>query len=142
MIQDDFFGPSVLIALGFANYELDVDSSTPLSLTSTRYKGMFLGIRGTMPVSDDRRWNLGASLKYFFKSDLTESPQDSGGSSNTITQFSLIGYYQQNTRMRFTGSLDFSLFSSRFDGGGSRTFQATDASQKFTTLSGGVEYLF
>ncbi len=142
MVQDDFFGPSILVSLGFANYKLDVDSSSPLTFNSTSYNGMFLGLKGTMPVTDDKKWNLGASLKYFITSKLSESPQSSGSSSNTITQFSILGFYQKNTKLRFTGSLDFSLFSSRFGGGGSRPDPATDASQKYTTLLGGIEYLF
>ena len=142
MIQDDFFGPSVLMSLGYASYGLDVDSSTPLSLTATRYTGLFLGIKGTLPVSDDKRWNAGGALKYFLTSNLSESPENSGSSDNTMTKFSILGFYQQNTKLRFTGSLDFSLFSTKFSGTGTHSDPATDASQKFTTLSGGIEYLF
>lgn len=141
MIQDDFFGPSVLLSLGYASYELDVDSSNPLTLTSTKYSGFFFGLKGTVPVSDDKRWNLGGELRYFLSTNLSESPRSSGGNDNTMTKFSIIGYYQQNTRMRFVGSLDFSLFSTKFDGTAS-TDDAIDASQKFTTLNGGIEYLF
>jgi hypothetical protein len=136
MIQDDFFGPSVLFSLGFANYELNVDSSSPQSLPATRYKGMFVGLRGSMPVSDDKRWNLGAGLKYFIDSRVSTEPATSGDKS-TITQFSLLGFYQQNTHLRFVGTLEFSLFSSTFDGS-----SPSDISQKYTTLTGGIEYLF
>lgn len=142
MIQDDFFGPSVLLSLGYASYGLDVDSSTPLALTATTYSGLFFGIKGTVPLTDDKRWNLGGALQYFLKSDLSESPQDSGSNDNTMTRFSILGFYQQNTKLRFTGSLDFSLFSTKFSGTGTHTFPATDASQRFTTLTGGIEYLF
>ncbi|MES2768533.1 MAG: hypothetical protein V4596_05240 [Bdellovibrionota bacterium] len=141
MIQDDFFGPSILLSLGFASYSLDVDSSTPITLSSTKYSGFFFGLKGTVPVSDDKKWNMGGSLQYFLKSDLSESPEDSGSSDNTMTRFSILGFYQQNTKLRFTGSLDFSLFSTKFSGGADAS-DAIDASQKFTTLTGGVEYLF
>jgi hypothetical protein len=142
MVQDDFFGPSILLSLGYASYGLDVDSSNPLSFTSTRYTGFFFGLRGTVPVTEDRKWNLGGALQYFLKSDLSEEPESSGSSDNTMTKFSLLGFYQQNTRLRFTGSLDFSLFSTKFGGGGTRPDNAIDASEKFTTLTGGIEYLF
>lgn len=142
MIQDDFFGPSVLLSLGYASYGLDVDSSSDVALTSTTYSGLFFGIKGTVPISLDRKWNLGGGLQYFLKSDLSESPQNSGSNDNTMTRFQILGYYQQNTRMRFTGSLDFSLFSTKFSGTGTHSEPATDASQKFTTLNGGIEYLF
>jgi hypothetical protein len=142
MIQDDFFGPSILASLGYASYGLDVDSSSPLSFTSTNYSGFFLGLKGTVPVTDDKKWNLGGALQYFLKSDLKESPKNSGGNDNTMTKFSILGYYQQNTRLRLVGSLEFSLFSTKFSGGGTRPDNAVDASQKFTTLNGGIEYLF
>ncbi len=142
LIQDDFFGPSVLLSLGYGSYGLDVDSSSPLGLTSTRYKGFFLGIKGLMPVSDDQRWNAGVGLQYFLKSDLSESPQGSGSPDNTITRFSLLGFYQKNSRLRFTGALDFSLYSTSFSGSGTRPDPADDASQKYTVLRGGIEYLF
>lgn len=142
MIQDDFFGPSILLSLGYASYGLDVDSTSPLAFTSTRYTGFFFGLRGTVPVTDDRKWNMGGALQYFLKSDLSEDPKSSGASDNMITKFSLLGFYQQNTRLRFTGSLDFSLFSTKFGGGGNRPDNAIDASEKFTTLTGGIEYLF
>jgi hypothetical protein len=32
LIQDDFFGPSVLLSLGYGSYGLDVDSSSPLGI--------------------------------------------------------------------------------------------------------------
>lgn len=138
MIQDDFFGPSVLLSLGYAKFGIDIDSATPTpALRSTQYSGLFFGVRGTVPVSLDQKWNLGGALKYFLKSDLTESPASSGGSDNTMTQFSILAHYQKNTRLRYVGSIDFSLFSSKFSGGDS-----TDTSQKFTILSGGIEYLF
>lgn len=142
LIQDDFFGPSILASLGFGSYGLDVDSSTPIGLTSTRYKGWFLGIKGTLPVSEDKRWNAGVSLQYFLKSDLTESPQGSSGPDNTITRFSLLGFYQQNSRLRLTGALDFALYSTDYSGQGSRPDPADTASQKYTVLRGGIEYLF
>lgn len=142
MVQDDFFGPSILLSLGYASYGLDVDSSNPTSFTSTRYTGFFLGLKGTLPVSDDKKWNLGGALQYFLKADLKEDPVSSGSSDNTLTKFSVLGFYQQNTKLRFTGTLDFSLYSTKFGGGGNRPDTAIDASEKFTTLSGGIEYLF
>ncbi len=140
MIQDDFFGPSILLSLGFASHGLDMDSSST-SLSSTRYTGFFFGIRGTVPVTDDKKWNLGGDLKFFLSSDLNESPTSSGSSDNTMTKFSIIGYYQQNTKLRFVGSLNFALFSSKFDGT-PQPNDSIDSSQKFTTLNGGIEYLF
>jgi hypothetical protein len=137
MIQDDFFGPSVLLSLGYANFGLDVDSSAAPSLPATNYSGFFFGVRGTVPVTDNKKWNLGGELKYFLKSDLSESPTSSGSSDNTMTKFSIVGFYQQNTKLRFIGSLDFSLFSSKFSGG-----TGSDTSQKFNNLNAGAEYLF
>lgn len=148
MIQDDFFGPSILLSLGYASYGMDVDTSTNASagasLTSTNYSGLFFGLKGTVPVTPDHKWNLGGSLKYFLKSDLSETPktQSSGGNDNTMTQFSIIGYYQKNTKLRFTASLDFSLFSTKYDSNGPHPHNAVDSSQKFTTLTGGAEILF
>lgn len=140
MIQDDFFGPSVLISLGYASFGLDMDSSST-SLSSTKYNGLFLGLRGTVPMTDNKKWNLGGELKYFLSSKLSESPRSSGSSDNTMTRFSIIGYYQQNTRLRFVGSLNFSLFSSKFDAPPTPN-DSIDSSQKFTTFNGGIEYLF
>ncbi len=148
MIQDDFFGPSILLSLGYASYGLDVDTSNNAgggaSLTSTNYSGLFFGIKGTVPVSANKKWNLGGSLKYFLRANLTESPaeQSSGSNDNTMTQFSIIGFYQKNTKLRFTTSLDFALFSTKFDNSGPHPTPAIDSSQKYTMLTGGIEFLF
>lgn len=142
LIAEDFFGPKINLKGGFATHNTFVDSSTPLGLNSTSYTGMVLGVGGSFPISPEVPYILGADLYFYLNSDLSESPQGSGGANNTINTFDFYLAYQMKQRLRLRGEILFDQFSSSFSGGGSRTDKATSSSQNMTTLMGGLEYMF
>lgn len=141
--NNDFFGPSIRIVLGFTNFSTFVDDTSPIALTTTKYSGFFAGLRGFVPLTDDRVWNLGATLDVFLGTSLRETPLSSGSAyDNTINRFSLYGIYQMSTRTRIKGGVEFSFFSTAFSGDGSRPIDASTSSQTASILNGGLEYLF
>jgi hypothetical protein len=145
LIRGDFFGPKVQIYSGFSSYSLFIDSSDPLGLTDMTYSGMSLGLKGSVPLTRDKRWVIGADLAMFLGPSLKENPNSSGKSSrNTINQFALFTHKRISERIRMRGSIDFSLYSTSFSGTGTRdnSETASSSSQKHTTLNFGVEYLF
>ncbi len=143
LLQNEFWGPSIQLLMGLSNYNLFVDNSSPLSITSTKYGGFFVELRGSVPVSDDRIWNLGAGLDVYLSTGLNESPQSSGDSStNTMNKYFLMGFYQMNVRTRIKTQIDFNFYSSSFSGAGTRVDPATSSSQRSTILFGGLEWLF
>lgn len=143
LLQNEFFGPSIQLLLGFSNFNTFVDASNPLSLTSTKYGGFLLELRGIVPVTDDRVWKIGAGLDIYLSTALNETPETSAANStNTMNKYFIFGTYELNTHMSIKGELDFNFFSSSFSGTGTRADPALSSSQRATTLFGGLEYMF
>ncbi len=145
LMTDEFFGPKLVFLGGYAVSTLYVDSSTPTVLTTMEYSGLELGIRGSLPISKKGIWSLGAELTLVLNPQLTERPVTSGDSSSSqINQFTFFGAYKMSEHMLLTGSLDFQLYSSSFSGSGTRSDgqSASSTSQTFSSLNGGIRYLF
>lgn len=141
--NNDFFGPSIQLVLGFSSYSSFVDDTNTSGLTSTKYSGFLTGVRGSVPLTDDKVWNLGATFDLFLGTSLRETPVTSGSKyDNTINRFSLFGFYQSSTRTRIKAGIEFSSFSTSFSGTGSAPVSATTTSQVSTIFNGGMEYLF
>ncbi len=127
--------PKVELLFGFAAYELFVDQSTPQGLTTKAYSGPKLGVAGSYPLGPDSPYSLGADLNLLFQSHLNETPSVSGSATNTATQFGIFGDKQLFINLKARMQVDFEIYTSSFSGGNS-------SSQKHTTLSAGVYYLF
>lgn len=129
--------PKVEVMGGFSNYEMYVDASNPVGLTTKNYNGMKFGLSGNYPLKEGSPFQVGAQMFFFFDADLNEDPGVSGKSDNTITQFG--AYVDKNLKINLKARfhLDFELYSSNFSGG-----TATSGSQKHTSLSAGIYYLF
>lgn len=127
--------PKVELLFGFSSYELFVDSSSPQGLTTKAYSGPKLGVSGSYPVGEGSPYSFGANLNFLFQSRLNETPNISGNGSNTATAFGTFVDKQLHMNLKARVQLDFEMYSSTFSGGAS-------ASQKHTTLSGGLYYLF
>ena len=141
LMYDDFFGPKAQALIGFSSYDTYLDSSSPTSFTSTKYSGISLGLRASLPVDDKKLWDMGVEMFYYLSTKLNERPISSGqSSSNKINTYSFFGNYKYNNNIRFTGALDFELFSTNFSGAGDR--EAEDLSQKSTSFNVGLKYLF
>lgn len=142
-LGSNVWGPKVEALFGYSTYRMYVDDSNPRGLTTMEYSGFKLGLDGSFPVTSDGLWHAGAKLFLFLKSNLNESPESSGGSpKNTINQFSFYGFYKFRENMKIVGALDIELYSTNFSGAGDSGDPASSASQKLTTLSGGVQYMF
>lgn len=143
LLKDSFFGPKIQLLGGAASYKDSVDDSTPRNFTSVTYSGPAIGIRGQMPVSRDGRWEAGIHYNFLFFTSLNESPVTSGSSSsNSVNDFKLFGNWKYTQNLLVTANLRFILTRASFDGDGTRSDDASSSSQKTTTLSGGVTYLF
>ncbi len=142
------FGPHPTSAyiepsLGYMNSKLFVDDSSPQAFTTMEYAGFKLGLKGAFPITPNGDWVAGGELFMLINPGLNESPNSSGASSdNSINQFGVFGAKKLGERLRLQGHLDFELYSTSFKGTGTRAESATSASQRFTTLSFGIAYLF
>ncbi len=126
--------PKVELLFGFSSYELFVDQSTPVGLTTKAYSGPKLGIAGSYPLGDGSPYSLGADLNFLFQSRLNETPSVSGNGSNSVTAFGLFGDKQLYINLKARAQLDFEIYATSFSSGSS--------SQKHTTASAGLYYLF
>ena len=133
------WGPQVEVLAGMSNYDLKVDDTSPRSVTSTKYSGLKLGLRGSYPVDKNQDWSLGANLSFFFNPDISESPSASGsGADSTINQFGLFVFRKVGLNVRIQAGLDFELFKTSFSSGST----TTSSSQKYTSLNMALGYMF
>lgn len=127
----------------YFNYRLFVDDSTPKALTTMQFSGLKLGLNASGPVSDDGRYGVGGRFSIALNPSLTETPVTSGSKSkNSVISFGILGYKKLGERLRAQVNLDLEMYSSSFSGTGTRAESASSTSQRFTTLSGGLYYMF
>ncbi len=130
--------------LGYFNYKLYVDDASPQVFTTMQYSGAKIGVRGSAPLGGEKGlYGFGGEFAFGFKPSLKETPVTSGESSeNSMTQFGIFGFRKISERMKVIAQLDFEMYASNFSGNGTRTESATSASHRYTTLSGGIFYMF
>ncbi|MDZ4676492.1 MAG: hypothetical protein SGI74_03195 [Oligoflexia bacterium] len=145
LLQDNFWGPQINLHAGFAKYSMFVDASTPLTFTSTSYSGMYLGLGGSLPITNDHAWYLDINLDRFLYPNVTETPVSSGATSDTtITAFSFGGSYKLAPQYGLHAHLNFEFYSSTYSGAGNRGngIIGLNSSQSLTTLITGIDYMF
>jgi len=141
------FGPHVWSPqlepfLSYFTERLYTDATTPKSFTTTNYSGFKLGVKGSSPIGVDG-YGAGGEFGFAFRPSLNESPYSSGDSSTAnVFQMGIYGYKQLGQRMKVRVQLDYDMYSATFSGSGSGGEPASSCSQKFTTLSAGVDYMF
>lgn len=129
--------------LSYFAYKLTVDKSTPDALTTMEYTGFKLGLRGSTPVGDSQQFGIGGDFSIAPRPSLNETPEISGGAEDhQAVQFGLFGYKRIGERLKLQIDLDYEIYSTDFNGTGTRSPAATSSSQRHTTVSGGVYYLF
>lgn len=135
--------PTVEPFLGYFLHRLYADDSSPIAFTTMRYQGFKLGVRGTTPLADGA-YGVGGEFAMALGPTLSESPVSSGSSPrNTVVQFGIDGYKSLGQRLRLTFGIDFEMYATNFSGEGGRGAEsATSASQRYTTITTGVNYLF
>lgn len=141
LLLDDFWNSKLYVAIGYFNYEMDVDQVAN-GLTSTEYSSMRFTFGGKTPIDNANRWIVGANLYWYLNPKLVERPVSSGGEDSRIVHFTFLLDYRWSERLWLNGELDFKTFTSNFSGTGTRPTPATQSSQKFTTLNLGVSYMF
>lgn len=129
--------------LGYLNYKLFSDSATPEAFMTQQYTGFKFGVTGAAPIAENGLFGIGGDFAMVWKPSLRESPHTSGGSSeNQIVQFGIFGFKKLGERLKVQANLDFEMYSSNFSGTGTRAESATSSSHRYTTLSGGLYYMF
>jgi hypothetical protein len=139
------WGPSLEALIGYFNYRLYIDDSTPPAYTTMTYNGLKFGAKGFFPVTDDGKWGAGAEMFMVFNPKMSETPVTSGATAkNSINMFGLFGTYKLTENTKILGKLDLEQYTTSFTGFGSRsaTERATSSSQRHTTFSAGLYYLF
>lgn len=141
-IEDDFFGPKITLSAGYDMRSYRAASTDPVAITTMSYSGLFVSALGLFDVPIQNRLQLGAEVKLYLLPSLSESPRDSGSSSNSLTSFSFLSIYNWKPNYNIKGDLSFDYISTRFSGAGTRTNRADSTTHKETSLSVGLEYLF
>lgn len=145
LLHDDFFGPKLQLRGGLSSYRAFVDNTNPMVFSTVNYSGLLLGVNGSLPVTNDKRWSVGAGLNLTMLAKLNETPESSGDSpKNSITDFNFYGEHRIRPNLNVTAGMDFWLYSTSFGGGGGRSNGdvASSLSQRHIILSGGIAYLF
>jgi len=144
LLRDDFWGPRLQPRIGFMRRQTYVDASSPLSLTTTTYSGLSLGLHGRLPIDEKRDWYLGAGLNVLMFAKFNETPVSSGAdpkSSGNV--FSLLAERKLKENLFATGTLEFSLYRTTFSGPGGRAGEtASSFSQRQSRLNAGIVYMF
>lgn len=137
------WSPNVTPFFGLFYYRQYTDASTPDAFTTQTYTGMKIGLRGTFPIDEGGAYGAGGTFSTALNPSVREEPFSSGDSSKaTVVQFGALAYKKYSERLRLQLNLDFEMYSATFSGAGSRPKPASSASQRLTTLSGGIYYLF
>lgn len=138
-----YMDPSLELGLGFSKWRWSVDSATPLELTSWDLSGMFLQMRGQLPLTEAGRFYLGGDFRVHLWPSMKESPETSAaGSKNSLTEIYVFGRYAARPNWWVEAGLDFSLYSARLSGTGTLGDTSTALSHHLTGLKAAVLYLF
>lgn len=133
----------VLALFGLATYRLYTDDSSPRGVTTMDFSGFKFGAKGSVPVTPDQEWSAGAYIFFHLNPTMKESPVSSGDDNDaTINQFGITTGRRLSEHLRAEASLDFSIYSAKFSGSGSRAEPATSASHRHTGLTAGIYYMF
>lgn len=142
------FGPHAWSAsvgpfLGAFYHKLFVDNASPEAHVTATYSGLMLGLRGSAPLEAMGAYGIGGQFAIALNPGVSEAPVPSGdqGDHNVI-QFGVSGFKRLRERLKAQVNLDFEMYTSNFSGAGGRTEPASSTSQRFTTLSAGIYYLF
>lgn len=135
--------------LGYLSYKLYTDAGSPDAFLSQQYTGFKIGVNGAAPISAGGEYGVGGEFAMVFNPSLKESPSTSGASAKEqIVQFGVFGFKKLGERLKAQMHLDFEMYSATFSGAGTRdsshptTGTATSSSHRYTTLSGGLYYMF
>jgi hypothetical protein len=136
--------------VGFVNHSFTTQDTSLSSYLSQKYTGFKLGVTGAAPLSPDGGYGVGGEFTMVFNGHLKEKPKTSGSDSDAnIVKFGVFGFKKLGERLKAQINLDFEMYSATFSGTGTRedstgvfTGSATSSSQRFTTLSGGLYYMF
>ncbi len=129
--------------LGYMNYKLYTDNAAPEAFLTQQYSGFKMGVNGSAPLGPGGEYGIGGEFSMVWNPHVKESPVTSGASSKSqVVQFGVLGFKKLGERLRLQGNLDFEMYSSNFSGTGSRAEPASSSSHKYTTLSGGLYYMF
>lgn len=130
--------------LGYLSYKLYSDDATPDAFLTSRYSGFKLGVNGAAPISAGGEYGVGGEFALVLNPHIKEDPVTSGGTAKAqIVQFGILGFKKLGERLKLQVNLDFEMYSATFTGTGGRdNGNADSASHRYTTLSGGLYYMF
>jgi hypothetical protein len=147
-LEDDYLGPQLGVHLGIGEYSFFVDASTPTAFTSLSYYGLYVGLSGSLPVTNDKTWYIDANINRYLSPGLTESPVTSGSTyDNSATEFSIGGSHKISDLFWLTAHLDFEFYGTNYTGQGTRLSNGSpdvgmNSSHSLFTLLAGLEFFF
>lgn len=108
-----FYGPQVDGYVGYASYSYGFDTQSSDQITATKFKGLLLGGRGSMPLVKDIRIYIG--LDFIFKPGYEEEVTVFGEADSTSNfNIELGGNYKYSPNMYFDGGISFINNTAKF----------------------------
>ncbi len=109
-----FYGPQVDGYVGYASYSYGFDTQESDEITAVKFKGLMVGVRGSMPLVKDTRIYM--LLDFIFKPGYSEEITIFGDADST-SNFNLEvgGNYKYSPNMYFDGGLSFVSNKAKFE---------------------------
>lgn len=142
LLSPDFFGPRLLLSLGYSQFTSRADESTPILFSNMSYGGMRIGFDFNTPLSDDLPFEVGGRFRYFLWPTVSESKSSGYVDSISMNEFAFTAGYRTRQRFRYLAEMVFYYENADFSGTGDRAASVNNIAQRSTVLSLGLEYLF
>lgn len=133
-LNGSVWGPQVELLAGYSTYQVDV-ADVGGSILNLKYSGFKWGVTGSFPLSTLPGWGAGAKLFMVLNPSLSQIPT-APASNVTANHFNVFAYKKMGVNVKLVGNFDVELHSAKFSGA------SASSSQKHTTLSGGVTWMF
>jgi hypothetical protein len=137
LFDQSIYGPQLAAKVGYSHYKWQVSTSANDFLTPRTYKGLNIGLMGTMPFGK-KPYGAMLDVGMLLFPSLSESTEVIGtDGSSTVARLYVGGYYYINPRLSFRAGLHFESYSTDFEGAttGSTT-------QKNIGFAPSVQYYF
>lgn len=108
-----FYGPQIDAYFGYASYSYGLDTQVSDGWTEVGFKGILLGVKGSLPVA--KKYRITTELGFLFNPKYSEETSIYGA-DDSASSFSLDfgGVYQYSPSMTIDGSFEFNTSKAKF----------------------------
>jgi hypothetical protein len=136
---DSIWGSKLEVMFGLTQSKYNLDSSLPISLTTSEYRGGVLGFYAHHPLKVWANTFVGGNLFYTVFPEVKEYPSNSGYGKNIDSfRFSIFGFKKVNEHFQYDAGIRFLMHANKYD----KESTAKNLSVKYTSAFIGASYLF